>query len=46
MRTRGSEVQVGDIKQDGKPIRDVGLSSAAGRGPMQASKLIPEEFPF
>jgi hypothetical protein len=46
MRTRGSEVQVGNLQQDGKSIRDVGLSSSSGRRPMQASKLIPEEFPF
>ena len=46
MSTRTSQVQVGNLQQDGKPVRDVGLSDASGRGPMQASQLIPEQFPF
>jgi len=46
MSTRPSQVQVGNLKQDGKSIRDVGLSDASGRGPVQASQLIPEQFPF
>jgi hypothetical protein len=46
MSTRSTEVQVGNLKQDGESLRNVGLSDASGRGPMQASKLVAEEFPF
>ena len=43
---RAEKVQVGNLQQDGKSILDVGLSDAPGRGPMQASKLVDEQFPF
>ena len=46
MRTRGSEVQVGNLQQDGESLRDVGLSASSGSRPMQASQLEQEQFPF
>ena len=41
-----SQVQVGNQQQDWKTVRDVGMHDATGRGPVQASKLENEEFPF
>jgi len=46
MSTWGTEVQVGNLQQDGESLRNVGLSNASGSRPMQASKLIDEQFPF
>lgn len=44
--SRPTQAQVGNIQQDRQAVRDVGMHDAAGRGPVQASKLENEAFPF
>jgi hypothetical protein len=48
MRTRTTQIQVGNQSEDRQSILDVGLSDATGSRAMQASKLTLENevFPF